>query len=160
MRQLTYMIKPRGIIAIIVLFVFTIIILFLLPYLIQSLNALNHYNPEPYPYADFPTVNGLSITPNSSDYFPLNYPTSRLYIEVNSGNLSALQPVILNNASFSLYRQGRPFQPTIGTNDFLKNTSSNQFVFNNSIDMNQYIVIINSDVNSTANVTIFMFVPL
>ena len=152
--------KPRGIIVIFVLLVIALIILILLPYIIQVLDALNHYNPEPYHYADFPTVNGLSVEPNSSNFYYMHYPTTRLYLEVNSGNFSALQPMILNNASFTLYQQGKPFHATIRTNDFLKNTSSNRFVFNNSIDMNQYIVIKNGDVNSTANVTIFMFVPM
>lgn len=157
------MIKSRKkiIITLILCVMFLIIIIaFLAPNIIHFINNLYDDSWKSRYYKEYPTVNGLVIQPDSYNYFYIKYPTARLYIEIDKGNISELQPMVLNNSSFSLYQQGKSFQPSIETYNIEKDLTSGRFVYNNSIGMDHYLLIKNNDINNTANVTIKMFVPM
>jgi hypothetical protein len=109
-------------------------------------------------FSENPSPNSLVIQPGSYNYFRIIDPTNRLYIEINSGNMTTLQPMVLNNTSFSLYQQGKPYQPSIGSNSFAKDLGANRFIYNNFIDMGNYVLIKNNDMNNASNVTIVLFI--
>jgi archaellum component FlaG (FlaF/FlaG flagellin family) len=123
------------------------------------LPSTSNNNPA-VPNSEMTSPNGLVIQPDSYNFFQIKNPTNRLYIEINSGNMTTLQPMVLNNTSFSLYQQGKPYQPSIGSNSFVKDLVANRFVYNDFIDMGNYVLIKNNDMNNASNVTIVLFITV
>jgi hypothetical protein len=68
--------------------------------------------------------------------------------------------MVLNNTSFSLYQQGKQYQPSIGSNSFIKDLAANRLVYNSSIDRDNYVLIKNNDMNNASNVTIVLFITV
>lgn len=140
--------------------VILLVILLFVPYIVQFINGLNYNDTGQKYYKEYPTTNYLEITPSNTSYFSINYPTTRLYIDVNTGNITALQPAIIDETNFSLYKQGRSYQIDPLTLNITRDINSNRFICNKTIEMYNYLLIKNNDIITTANVTIRMFIPM
>jgi hypothetical protein len=123
-----------------------------------NIRPSNSNNNPAVPNSEMTSPNSLVIQPDSYNYFRITDPTNRLYIEIDSGNMTTLQPMVLNSTCFSLYKQGKPYQPSIGSNSFAKDLVDNRFVYNSFIDMGNYVLIKNDDMNNASNVTIVLFI--
>ena len=136
-----------------------LIVAYLAPGINRFLDSRLNDNSQ-YHYDDYPTFTGLNIPPGSSNHFYIQYPTTRLLIKVGKGNISEIQPMVLDSSGFLSYSQGTPFSPVVGPDKFEKNFSSNRFVYNSSIDMGNYLLIKNNDKNDSASVTVWMYAPM
>lgn len=145
----------KKIISVLMIFCFILIVIIaILLCIYYFIYYQNTYNEEWFNKSNnISTVSTIVIQPGSYWYGQMTFSTIDYSIGLNSGNFSALQPVIIDDANFSLFKQGKPYQLSPETSRIKFNMS--YFRYNSNVNAsNLYIIILNNDKYNKSIMTI------